>query len=209
MNSVICIQAENQKKFKSPFWFHLFDIMFNLSVADTNSPIFRDVNNSIMELLIMAYACKTSSCNNVIGVIPYLPYSQQSKSSGDACATKLVASLHRIDNTFRMSAPGFHVKDGCFGRTVTCVDTGTFLHFPTSSIAILFCRDCNNIVMEMLIMAYACKTSTARRVIGVIPYMPYSQQCKSSETPAKHAPANKLALLIHFELMLLSLVHTN
>ena len=43
-----------------------------------------------------------------------------------------------------------------------------------------FCisRDCNNTVMEMLIMAYACKTSTARRVVGVIPYLPYSQQCK-------------------------------
>ena len=43
-----------------------------------------------------------------------------------------------------------------------------------------FCisRDCNNSIMEMLIMAYACKTSTARRVVGVIPYLSYSQQCK-------------------------------
>ncbi|CAB4066421.1 Ribose-phosphate pyrophosphokinase 3,Phosphoribosyl pyrophosphate synthase-associated protein 2,Ribose-phosphate pyrophosphokinase 4,Ribose-phosphate pyrophosphokinase 5,Ribose-phosphate pyrophosphokinase,Ribose-phosphate pyrophosphokinase 1,Phosphoribosyl pyrophosphate synthase-associated protein 1,Ribose-phosphate pyrophosphokinase 2,Ribose-phosphate pyrophosphokinase A [Lepeophtheirus salmonis] len=39
----------------------------------------RDVNNTIMELLIMCYACKTSSCNKVIGVIPYMPYSQQTK----------------------------------------------------------------------------------------------------------------------------------
>ena len=36
------------------------------------------VNDSIMELLIMCYACKTSSCNRVIGVIPYMPYSRQS-----------------------------------------------------------------------------------------------------------------------------------
>ena len=27
-------------------------------------------------------------------------------------------------------------------------------------------------------MAYACKTSSARRVVGVIPYLPYSRQCK-------------------------------
>lgn len=27
-------------------------------------------------------------------------------------------------------------------------------------------------------MAYACKTSSAQRVIGVIPYLPYSKQCK-------------------------------
>ena len=39
----------------------------------------KQVNDSIMELLIMCYACKTSSCNRVIGVIPYMPYSRQSK----------------------------------------------------------------------------------------------------------------------------------
>lgn len=44
-----------------------------------------------------------------------------------------------------------------------------------------FSRDINNIVMEMLIMAYACKTSTARKIVGVIPYLPYSRQCKLSE----------------------------
>lgn len=40
---------------------------------------YREVNNDIMELLIMAYACKTSSARNIIGVIPYLPYCKQSK----------------------------------------------------------------------------------------------------------------------------------
>jgi len=39
----------------------------------------KNVNNDIMELLIMAYACKTSSARNIIGVIPYLPYCKQSK----------------------------------------------------------------------------------------------------------------------------------
>lgn len=27
-------------------------------------------------------------------------------------------------------------------------------------------------------MAYACKTSSARSIVGVIPYLPYSKQCK-------------------------------
>jgi len=40
------------------------------------------------------------------------------------------------------------------------------------------CRNVNNDVMEMLIMAYAFKTSSARRIIGVVPYLPYSKQCK-------------------------------
>lgn len=32
--------------------------------------------------------------------------------------------------------------------------------------------------MELLIMAYACKTSSAKSIVGVIPYLPYSKQCK-------------------------------
>lgn len=32
--------------------------------------------------------------------------------------------------------------------------------------------------MELLIMAYALKTSCAKNIIGVIPYFPYSKQCK-------------------------------
>ena len=39
----------------------------------------KDVNDSLMELFIMCYACKTSSCKNVIGVVPYIPYSKQTK----------------------------------------------------------------------------------------------------------------------------------
>lgn len=26
-------------------------------------------------------------------------------------------------------------------------------------------------------MAYACKTSSAKSIVGVIPYLPYSKQC--------------------------------
>ena len=32
--------------------------------------------------------------------------------------------------------------------------------------------------MELLIVAYAAKTSSARNIVGVIPYLPYSRQCK-------------------------------
>ena len=39
----------------------------------------RNVNDIIMELLIMAYACKTSNCKNIVGILPCLPYSQQTK----------------------------------------------------------------------------------------------------------------------------------
>lgn len=56
------------------------------------------------------------------------------------------------------------IQESVRGKDVYIIQTGT--------------RDCNDSVMEMLIMAYACKTSSARRVVGVIPYLPYSRQSK-------------------------------
>lgn len=47
-----------------------------------------------MELLIMCYACKTSCARNIICVIPYLPYSKQSKMKKRGCiVSKLVAKM--------------------------------------------------------------------------------------------------------------------
>uniref|UniRef100_A0A7E4UZ11 Pribosyltran_N domain-containing protein n=1 Tax=Panagrellus redivivus TaxID=6233 RepID=A0A7E4UZ11_PANRE len=54
----------------------------------------RDVNNNIMELLIMIYACKTSSCKSVTVVMPYLPYSKQCRMLRRSAITmKLVADM--------------------------------------------------------------------------------------------------------------------
>uniref|UniRef100_A0A8C6H4R8 Phosphoribosyl pyrophosphate synthase-associated protein 2 n=1 Tax=Mus spicilegus TaxID=10103 RepID=A0A8C6H4R8_MUSSI len=39
-------------------------------------------------------------------------------------------------------------------------------------------KDVNTTIMELLIMVYACKTSCAKSIIGVIPYFPYSKKCK-------------------------------
>ncbi|UYV73915.1 PRPSAP1 [Cordylochernes scorpioides] len=47
-----------------------------------------------MELLIMAYACKTSSARKIVGVLPYLPYSKQSKMRKRGCiVSKLLAKM--------------------------------------------------------------------------------------------------------------------
>jgi len=54
----------------------------------------KDVNDHIMELLIMAYACKTSSARNIVGVIPYMPYCKQSKMRKRGCiVSKLLAKM--------------------------------------------------------------------------------------------------------------------
>ena len=42
----------------------------------------------------MAYTCKTSSAKNIVGVVPYLPYSKQSKMRKRGCiVAKLLAKM--------------------------------------------------------------------------------------------------------------------
>jgi len=54
----------------------------------------KDVNNDIMEMLIMAYACMTSSARKIVGVIPYLPYCKQSKMrKRGSIVSKLLATM--------------------------------------------------------------------------------------------------------------------
>lgn len=54
----------------------------------------RDVNTAVMELLVMAYTLKTSSAQNIIGVIPYFPYSKQCKMrKRGSIVCKLLASM--------------------------------------------------------------------------------------------------------------------
>ncbi|KAH8870673.1 Phosphoribosyl pyrophosphate synthase-associated protein 2 [Schistosoma japonicum] len=54
----------------------------------------KDVNNDIMELLIIAYACRSACARKVIAVVPYLPYSTQSKRRKRGPITsKLVAKM--------------------------------------------------------------------------------------------------------------------
>lgn len=56
------------------------------------------------------------------------------------------------------------IKESVRGKDVYIIQTGT--------------KNVNNDVMEMLIFAYACKTASARKIVGVMPYLPYSKQCK-------------------------------
>ncbi|VDP00139.1 unnamed protein product [Soboliphyme baturini] len=56
------------------------------------------------------------------------------------------------------------IKQSIRGRSVFIIQTGT--------------KDVNNSIIELLIMIYACKTSSARSITVVMPYMPYARQCK-------------------------------
>lgn len=47
----------------------------DLNLNDNNNIPFyiRDVNNNMMELLILIYACKTSSAATITAILPYMP----------------------------------------------------------------------------------------------------------------------------------------
>ncbi|KAL7933567.1 5-phospho-ribosyl-1-pyrophosphate synthetase [Trichoderma chlorosporum] len=61
-------------------------------VVQSGSP---KINDSIMELLIMISACKGGSANKVTAVLPYFPYSRQSKkkSPRGAITARMLANL--------------------------------------------------------------------------------------------------------------------
>lgn len=73
----------------------------------------RDVNNNIMELLIMAYTCKTSAAKNIIGVIPYLPlinikilvFQTNSRKAFTTYPWRTSGPLHSCFNTSRNPYP--------------------------------------------------------------------------------------------------------
>lgn len=90
----------------------------------------RDVNNNIMELLIMAYACKTSSAKSIVGVIPYLPYSKQCKMrKRGSIVTKLLAQMMCKSGLTHIITMDLHQKEiqGFFDCPVDNLRASPFL----------------------------------------------------------------------------------
>ncbi|KAG1679213.1 Phosphoribosyl pyrophosphate synthase-associated protein 2 [Nymphon striatum] len=90
----------------------------------------KDVNNNIMELLIMAYACKTSDARNIVGVIPYLPYSKQSKMRKRGCiVAKLLAKMICKAGLTHVITMDLHMKEvqGFFDIPVDNLRASPFL----------------------------------------------------------------------------------
>lgn len=90
----------------------------------------KEPNDNIMELLIMCYACKTSCARNIIGVIPYLPYSKQSKMKKRGCiVSKLIAKLLTKAGMTHMITMDLHQKEiqGFFDMPVDNLRASPFL----------------------------------------------------------------------------------
>lgn len=94
---MVCI-LYNQLYLNKPenpsFQFLSLRMVLDIGVSSINVLCLRDVNTAVMELLVMAYTLKTSSAQNIIGVIPYFPYSKQCKMrKRGSIVCKLLASM--------------------------------------------------------------------------------------------------------------------
>ncbi|KAK3579455.1 hypothetical protein CHS0354_028257 [Potamilus streckersoni] len=90
----------------------------------------KDVNNDMMELQIIAYACKTSSARNIVGVIPYLPYSKQSKMrKRGSIVCKLLAQMLAKSGLTHIITLDLHQKEiqGFFDFPVENLRASPFL----------------------------------------------------------------------------------
>ncbi|WAQ97680.1 KPRB-like protein [Mya arenaria] len=90
----------------------------------------KDVNNDMMELQILAYACKTSCARNVVGVIPYLPYSKQSKMrKRGSIVCKLLAKMLSRSGLTHIITIDLHQKEiqGFFDIPVDNLRASPFL----------------------------------------------------------------------------------
>uniref|UniRef100_V9L6A0 Phosphoribosyl pyrophosphate synthase-associated protein 2 n=1 Tax=Callorhinchus milii TaxID=7868 RepID=V9L6A0_CALMI len=90
----------------------------------------KDVNTTIMELLIMIYACKTSCAKNIIGVIPYFPYSKQCKMrKRGSIVSKLMASMMCKAGLTHLITMDLHQKEiqGFFNIPVDNLRASPFL----------------------------------------------------------------------------------
>ncbi|XP_074198123.1 phosphoribosyl pyrophosphate synthase-associated protein 2 isoform X2 [Camelus bactrianus] len=90
----------------------------------------RDVNSTIMELLIMVYACKTSCAKSIIGVIPYFPYSKQCKMrKRGSIVSKLLASMMCKAGLTHLITMDLHQKEiqGFFNIPVDNLRASPFL----------------------------------------------------------------------------------
>ncbi|XP_070774606.1 phosphoribosyl pyrophosphate synthase-associated protein 1-like isoform X4 [Enoplosus armatus] len=90
----------------------------------------RDVNTAIMELLVMAYALKTSCAKNIIGVIPYFPYSKQCKMrKRGSIVCKLLASMLARAGLTHIITMDLHQKEiqGFFSFPVDNLRASPFL----------------------------------------------------------------------------------
>uniref|UniRef100_A0A1I8EIJ4 Pribosyltran_N domain-containing protein n=1 Tax=Wuchereria bancrofti TaxID=6293 RepID=A0A1I8EIJ4_WUCBA len=90
----------------------------------------KDVNNNIMELMILIYACKTSMAKTITVVMPYLPYSKQCRMlRRSSIPMKLIADMMCNAGATRMVSLDLYRKEiqGFFSVPVDNLRASPFL----------------------------------------------------------------------------------
>lgn len=114
----------------------------------------KDVNNDIMELQVLAYACKTSAARHIVGVVPYMPYSKQSKMrKRGSIVCKLLAKMLSTSGLTHIITVDLHQKEiqGFFDIPVDNLRASSFLieyiqaNIPDFRNAIIVARNPNSV----------------------------------------------------------------
>ncbi|CAG9533336.1 unnamed protein product [Cercopithifilaria johnstoni] len=90
----------------------------------------KDVNNNIMELMILIYACKTSMAKTITVVMPYLPYSKQCRMlRRSSIPMKLIADMMCNSGATRIVSLDLYRKEiqGFFSVPVDNLRASPFL----------------------------------------------------------------------------------
>ncbi|PLN79083.1 ribose-phosphate pyrophosphokinase 1 [Aspergillus taichungensis] len=100
----------------------------NIGVSVRNQDVYilqsgsEKINDSVMELLIMISACKGGSAKSITAVIPYFPYSRQSKkkSHRGAITARMFANLLSVAGVDHVITLDLHASQmqGFFGKPV-------------------------------------------------------------------------------------------
>lgn len=149
----------------------------------------RDVNDSVMELLIMAYACKTSCAKRIIGVVPYLPYSKQCRMrKRGSIVSKLIAKMYGKAGFSHIITMDLHQKEiqGFFDCPVDNLRASPFLmKYIQEQIP-----DFRNAVIVAKTPASAKKAqSYAERLrLGIAVIHGEPQQFESDRDDGRHSP---------------------
>jgi len=88
-------------------------------IVQSGSP---KINDAVMELLIMIAACKGGSAKSITAVMPYFPYSRQSKKKAHrgAITAKMLANLMAVAGVDHVITVDLHASQmqGFFGKPV-------------------------------------------------------------------------------------------
>jgi ribose-phosphate pyrophosphokinase len=90
----------------------------NIGVSVRNQDVYivqsgsSKINDSVMELLIMISACKGGSAKSITAVMPYFPYSRQSKkkSHRGAITARMLANLLSVAGVDHVITLDLHVS---------------------------------------------------------------------------------------------------